>query len=187
MTSVVTVPATPPASPPQGFFGRMMSRAGGLLSSAGNRLGMGRFSGLFRRAGGVAGRLGGGALWAGAMAAPVLLDDSASATNKGEAVGSLAGSIAGGALGAAAGPVGVAIGSTVGSYLGNYLGGWLTEAWQKLRGDTDNSGGKAAEQASARVELVAPDGWSARSIDINETSGSSLDVDVWNGGNYVHW
>ncbi|MGS8377563.1 tape measure protein [Escherichia coli] len=187
VTSVVTVPATPPASPPQGFFGRMMSRAGGLLSSAGNRLGMGRFSGLFRRAGGVAGRLGGGALWAGAMAAPVLLDDSASATNKGEAVGSLAGSIAGGALGAAAGPVGVAIGSTVGSYLGNYLGGWLTEAWQKLRGDTDNSGGKAAEQASARVELVAPDGWSARSIDINETSGSSLDVDVWNGGNYVHW
>ncbi|EKK3248632.1 tape measure protein [Escherichia coli] len=189
----VTPPLTPSPVPPSpssggaGFWGRMMGRAGGLLSSVGSRMGLGRFSGFFRSAGGLAGRLGGGALWAGAMAAPVLLDGSASATDKGEAVGSLAGSIAGGALGAAAGPVGVAIGSTVGSYLGNYLGGWLTEAWQKLRGDTDNSGGKAAEQASARVELVAPDGWSARSIDINETSGSSLDVDVWNGGNYVHW
>ncbi|EOW3293122.1 tape measure protein [Escherichia coli] len=189
----VTPPLPPSPVPPSpssggaGFWGRMMGRAGGLLSSVGSRMGLGRFSGFFRSAGGLAGRLGGGALWAGAMAAPVLLDGSASATDKGEAVGSLAGSIAGGALGAAAGPVGVAIGSTVGSYLGNYLGGWLTEAWQKLRGDTDNSGGKAAEQASARVELVAPDGWSARSIDINETSGSSLDVDVWNGGNYVHW
>lgn len=76
-----------------------MGRAGGLLSSVGSRMGLGRFSGFFRSAGGLAGRLGGGALWAGAMAAPVLLDGSASATDKGEAVGSLAGSIAGGALG----------------------------------------------------------------------------------------
>ncbi|EOK4337972.1 tape measure protein [Escherichia coli] len=175
------------ASDSPGIFGRIMNRVGGLLSSAGNRPGLGRFTEFFRRAGGIAGRVGGGALWAGAMAAPVLLDRNSTATEKGEAVGALAGSIAGGALGAAAGPVGVAIGSTVGSYLGNYLGGWLTDAWQKLRGDTDNGSGKAAEQASARVELVAPDGWSARSIDINETSGSSLDVDVWNGGNYVRW
>ncbi len=79
----------------QGFFGRMMSRAGGLLSAAGNRMGLGRFAGLFRGAG----RLGGGALWAGAMAAPVLLDNSASAADKAGAMGSLAGSIAGGALG----------------------------------------------------------------------------------------
>ncbi|STH74929.1 tape measure protein [Escherichia coli] len=71
-----------------------MGRAGGLLSSVGSRMGLGRFSGFFRSAGGLAGRLGGGALWAGAMAAPVLLDGSASATDKGEAVGSLAGSIA---------------------------------------------------------------------------------------------
>ncbi|EFO1907791.1 tail tape measure protein, partial [Escherichia coli] len=156
----VTPPLPPSPVPPSpssggaGFWGRMMGRAGGLLSSVGSRMGLGRFSGFFRSAGGLAGRLGGGALWAGAMAAPVLLDGSASATDKGEAVGSLAGSIAGGALGAAAGPVGIAIGSTVGSYLGNYLGGWLTEAWQKLRGSDDESSGQAVQKASARVELV---------------------------------
>lgn len=163
----------------QGFFGRMMSRAGGLLSAAGNRMGLGRFAGLFRGAG----RLGGGALWAGAMAAPVLLDSSASAVDKAGAVGSLAGSIAGGALGAAAGPVGVAIGSTVGSYLGDYLGGWLTEAWQKLRG-SDENGGQATAKTAARVELVAPEGWRARSIDVDDTAQHGLDVNVWNGGNY---
>ncbi|ENB5620093.1 tape measure protein, partial [Escherichia coli] len=163
----------------QGFFGRMMSRAGGLLSAAGNRMGLGRFAGLFRGAG----RLGGGALWAGAMAAPVLLDNSASAADKAGAMGSLAGSIAGGALGAAAGPVGVAIGSTVGSYLGDYLGGWLTEAWQKLRG-SDENGGQATAKTAARVELVAPEGWRARSIDVDDTAQHGLDVNVWNGGNY---
>ena len=164
----------------QGFFGRMMSRAGGLLSAAGNRMGLGRFAGLFRGAG----RLGGGALWAGAMAAPVLLDSSASAADKAGAVGSLAGSIAGGALGAAAGPVGVAIGSTVGSYLGDYLGGWLTQAWQKLRGSSDENGGQATAKTAARVELVAPEGWRARSIDVYDTAQHGLDVNVWNGGNY---
>ncbi|ENP6849722.1 tape measure protein [Escherichia coli] len=164
----------------QGFFGRMMSRAGGLLSAAGNRMGLGRFAGLFRGAG----RLGGGALWAGAMAAPVLLDSSASAADKAGAVGSLAGSIAGGALGAAAGPVGVAIGSTVGSYLGDYLGGWLTQAWQKLRGSSDENGGQATAKTAARVELVAPEGWRARSIDVDDTAQHGLDVNVWNGGNY---
>ncbi|EEY5417542.1 tail tape measure protein, partial [Escherichia coli] len=189
----VTPPLPPSPVPPSpssggaGFWGRMMGRAGGLLSSVGSRMGLGRFSGFFRSAGGLAGRLGGGALWAGAMAAPVLLDGSASATDKGEAVGSLAGSIAGGALGAAAGPVGIAIGSTVGSYLGNYLGGWLTEAWQKLRGSDDESSGQAVQKASARVELVAPEGWQARSIDIDDTSGHGLDVNVWNGGNYGLW
>ncbi|CSF16519.1 phage tail tape measure protein [Shigella sonnei] len=164
----------------QGFFGRMMSRAGGLLTAAGNRMGLGRFAGLFRGAG----RLGGGALWAGAMAAPVLLDSSASAADKAGAVGSLAGSIAGGALGAAAGPVGVAIGSTVGSYLGDYLGGWLTQAWQKLRGGSDENGGQATAKTAARVELVAPEGWRARSIDVDDTAQHGLDVNVWNGGNY---
>ncbi|MBZ9374631.1 tape measure protein [Escherichia coli] len=189
----VTPPLPPSPVPPSpssggaGFRGRMMGRAGGLLSSVGSRMGLGRFSGFFRGAGGLAGRLGGGALWAGAMAAPVLLDGSASITDKGEAVGSLAGSIAGGALGAAAGPVGIAIGSTVGSYLGNYLGGWLTEAWQKLRGSDDESSGQAVQKASARVELVAPEGWQARSIDIDDTSGHGLDVNVWNGGNYGLW
>ncbi len=63
-------------------WGRMMRRAGGLLSSAGSRMGLGRFSGFFRSAGGLAGRLGGSALWAGAIAAPVLLDGSASVTDK---------------------------------------------------------------------------------------------------------
>ncbi|HBA9377868.1 TPA: tail tape measure protein, partial [Escherichia coli] len=90
----------------------------------------------------------------------------------------------GGALGAAAGPVGVAIGSTVGSYLGDYLGGWLTQAWQKLRGGSDENAGQATAKTAARVELVAPEGWRARSIDVDDTAQHGLDVNVWNGGNY---
>ncbi|HAX5206066.1 TPA: tape measure protein [Escherichia coli] len=169
----------------QGFFGRMMRRAGGLLSSAGNRMGLGRFSGLFSKAGGLAGRFGSGALWAGAMAAPVLLDSDATVRDKNSAVGSVAGAIAGGALGSLAGPVGTVIGSTAGSYLGEYLGGWLTDMYRKLSGDDNSTGSQAVQTAAARVELVAPDGWQARSVDINDSNSFGLNVDVYNGGNYV--
>lgn len=134
----------------QGFFGRMMSRAGGLLTAAGNRMGLGRFAGLFRGAG----RLGGGALWAGAMAAPVLLDSSASAADKAGAVGSLAGSIAGGALGRLPVRSGLPLVPRWAA-ISVIIWGWLTQAWQKLRGGSDENGGQATAKTAARVELVA--------------------------------
>ncbi|EGK2251563.1 tail tape measure protein, partial [Salmonella enterica] len=115
---------------------------------------------------------------------PTLLDSQASAHDKGAAVGSGAGAVIGGALGTFAGPVGTVIGSTVGSYLGDYLGGWLTDAYQKITGSNDNSG-QAVQKAAARVELIAPEGWQARSIDIDDSDPFGLDMNFYSGGNYV--
>ncbi|HGA5439916.1 TPA: tape measure protein [Salmonella enterica subsp. enterica serovar Eastbourne] len=181
----------------KGFFGRMASRVGGwfgkipglskagsLLSAAGNKLGLGKVAGFLGKGGRLLGRFGGGALGAALTAAPVLLDDQATTHDKGAAVGSGIGMVAGGALGSFAGPVGTMIGSTVGSYLGEYLGGWLTDAYQKITGN-DNGNGQAVQKAAARVELVAPDGWQARSIDIDDSDPFGLDLNFYSGGNYV--
>ncbi|ELL0441110.1 tape measure protein [Salmonella enterica] len=181
----------------KGFFGRMASRVGGwfgkipglskagsLLSAASSKLGLGKVAGWLGKGGKFLGRLGGGAFGAALLAAPTLLDSQASAHDKGAAVGSGAGAVIGGALGTFAGPVGAAIGSTVGSYLGDYLGGWLTDAYQKITGSNDNSG-QAVQKAAARVELIAPEGWQARSIDIDDSDPFGLDMNFYSGGNYV--
>ncbi|HAF2129800.1 TPA: tape measure protein [Salmonella enterica] len=182
----------------KGFFGRMASRVGGwfgkipgvtkagsLLSAAGNKLGLGKVTGWLGKGGKLLGRVGSGAFGAALLAAPTLLDSQASAYDKGAAVGSGVGAVVGGALGTFAGPVGTVIGSTVGSYLGDYLGGWLTDAYQKITGGNDSGSGQAIQKASARVELVAPEGWQARSIDINDSDPFGLDMNFYSGGNYV--
>lgn len=168
-----------------GWFGKIpgLSRAGGLLSAAGSKLGFGKVAGFLGAGGRLLGRLGGGALGAALTAAPVLLDDQATAHDKGAAVGSGVGMIAGGALGSFAGPVGTMIGSTVGSYLGEYLGGWLTDAYQKITGSNDNNG-QAVQKAAARVELIAPEGWDTRSVDIDDSDMFGLDLNFYSGGNY---
>lgn len=181
----------------KGFFGRMASRVGGwfgkipgvskagsLLSAAGSKLGLGKVAGWLGKGGKFLGRLGGGAFGATLLAAPTLLDSQATAHDKGAAVGSGIGAVAGGALGTFAGPVGTVIGSTVGSYLGDYLGGWLTDAYQKITGGNDNNN-PPPQKAEARVELVAPPGWDARSIDINDSDPFGLDLNFYSGGNYV--
>ncbi|HDY3259590.1 TPA: tape measure protein [Salmonella enterica] len=181
----------------KGFFGRMASRVGGwfgkipglskagsLLSAAGSKLGLGKVAGWLGKGSKFLGRFGGGAFGAALLAAPTLLDSQASAHDKGAAVGSGAGAVIGGALGTFAGPVGTVIGSTVGSYLGDYLGGWLTDAYQKITGSNDNSG-QAVQKAAARVELIAPEGWQARSIDIDDSDPFGLDMNFYSGGNYV--
>ncbi|EAX8781147.1 tape measure protein [Salmonella enterica] len=181
----------------KGLFGRMASRvgswfgkipglskAGSLLSAAGNKLGLGKVAGWLGKGGKFLGRFGGGAFGAALLAAPTLLDSQATAHDKGAAVGSGAGAVIGGALGTFAGPVGTVIGSTVGSYLGDYLGGWLTDAYQKITGSNDNSG-QAVQKAAARVELIAPEGWQARSIDIDDSDPFGLDMNFYSGGNYV--
>ncbi|EAV8524257.1 tape measure protein [Salmonella enterica] len=169
-----------------GWFGKIpgLSKAGSLLSAAGNKLGLGKVAGWLGKGGKFLGRFGGGAFGATLLAAPTLLDSQASAHDKGAAVGSGIGAVAGGALGTFAGPVGTVIGSTVGSYLGEYLGGWLTDAYQKITGNNDNSG-QAVQKAAARVELIAPEGWQARSIDIDDSDPFGLDMNFYSGGNYV--
>ncbi|HCM1974978.1 TPA: tape measure protein [Salmonella enterica subsp. houtenae serovar 47:z36:-] len=181
----------------KGFFGRMASRVGGwfgkipglskagsLLSAAGSKLGLGKVAGWLGKGGKFLGRFGGGAFGATLLAAPTLLDSQATAHDKGAAVGSGIGAVAGGALGALAGGVGAVVGSTVGSYLGDYLGGWLTDAYQKITGGNDNNN-PSPQKAEARVELVAPPGWDARSIDINDSDPFGLDLNFYSGGNYV--
>ncbi|EDR4046980.1 tail tape measure protein, partial [Salmonella enterica] len=181
----------------KGLFGRMASRvgswfgkipglskAGSLLSAAGNKLGLGKVAGWLGKGSKFLGRFGGGAFGAALLAAPTLLDSQASAHDKGAAVGSGAGAVIGGALGTFAGPVGTVIGSTVGSYLGDYLGGWLTDAYQKITGGNDNNN-PPPQKAEARVELVAPPGWDARSIDIDDSDPFGLDLNFYSGGNYV--
>ncbi|WP_079952897.1 tape measure protein [Salmonella enterica] len=169
-----------------GWFGKIpgLSKAGSLLSAAGNKPGLGKVVGWLGKGGKFLGRLGGGAFGAALLAVPTLLDSQASAHDKGAAVGSGAGAVIGGALGTFAGPVGTVIGSTVGSYLGDYLGGWLTDAYQKITGNNDNSG-QAVQKAAARVELIAPEGWQARSIDIDDSDPFGLDMNFYSGGNYV--
>ncbi|EGV0606653.1 tape measure protein [Salmonella enterica] len=169
-----------------GWFGKIpgLSKAGSLLSAAGNKLGLGKVAGWLGKGSKFLGRVGGGAFGATLLAAPTLLDSQASAHDKGAAVGSGIGAVAGGALGALAGGVGAVVGSTVGSYLGDYLGGWLTDAYQKITGSNDNSG-QAVQKAAARVELIAPEGWQARSIDINDSDPFGLDMNFYSGGNYV--
>lgn len=169
-----------------GWFGKIpgLSKAGSLLSAAGNKLGLGKVAGWLGKGGKFLGRLGGGAFGAALLAAPTLLDSQATAHDKGAAVGSGAGAVIGGALGTFAGPVGTVIGSTVGSYLGDYLGGWLTDAYQKITGGNDNNN-PPPQKAEARVELVAPPGWDARSIDIDDSDPFGLDLNFYSGGNYV--
>ncbi|ECY0351252.1 tape measure protein [Salmonella enterica] len=169
-----------------GWFGKIpgLSKAGSLLSAAGSKLGLGKVAGWLGKGSKFLGRFGGGAFGAALLAAPTLLDSQASAHDKGAAVGSGIGAVAGGALGALAGGVGAVVGSTVGSYLGDYLGGWLTDAYQKITGSNDNSG-QAVQKAAARVELIAPEGWQARSIDIDDSDPFGLDMNFYSGGNYV--
>ncbi|ECP9927954.1 tape measure protein [Salmonella enterica] len=169
-----------------GWFGKIpgLSKAGSLLSAAGSKLGLGKVAGWLGKGSKFLGRFGGGAFGAALLAAPTLLDSQASAHDKGAAVGSGIGAVAGGALGALAGGVGAVVGSTVGSYLGDYLGGWLTDAYQKITGGNDNNN-PPPQKAEARVELVAPPGWDARSIDIDDSDPFGLDLNFYSGGNYV--
>ncbi|EAS6427258.1 tail tape measure protein, partial [Salmonella enterica] len=169
-----------------GWFGKIpgLSKAGSLLSAAGSKLGLGKVAGWLGKGSKFLGRIGGGAFGAALLAAPTLLDSQASAHDKGAAVGSGIGAVAGGALGALAGGVGAVVGSTVGSYLGDYLGGWLTDAYQKITGGNDNNN-PPPQKAEARVELVAPPGWDARSIDIDDSDPFGLDLNFYSGGNYV--
>ncbi|EGN8532664.1 tape measure protein, partial [Salmonella enterica] len=68
-----------------GWFGKIpgLSKAGSLLSAAGNKPGLGKVAGWLGKGSKFLGRFGGGAFGAALLAAPTLLDSQASAHDKG--------------------------------------------------------------------------------------------------------
>ncbi|WP_048797115.1 MULTISPECIES: tape measure protein [Serratia] len=171
--------------PGAGMAARVFGQGGALgrgLSAMGSKFGW------LGKAGGMAGRLFGrlgGPLLSAVTAAPVLLDGQATAHDKGDAIGAVAGTALGGALGSLAGPLGTAIGSTLGSYLGGSLGGWLGDVYHKWTTDDDKKATPQAQKSTAQIELTVPDGFGVRSVDINDSDPFGLDLNVFNGSNYV--
>ncbi|MGI1284386.1 hypothetical protein ACIAF9_24680, partial [Enterobacter kobei] len=127
----------------------------------------------------------GGPLMAGAMMVPTLMDENATAEDKGSAMGSTAGAWGGGALGSLLGPAGTVVGATLGGVLGDYLGGWLGNVYEKFAGN-DSSGQqqtpppeqKVSAQAQLKIQLA--DGLQITSTNIQE---DGMGMNVWTGQN----
>lgn len=202
-TSVPVVPS-PAAAPAAkaGLFSRIFSGAGSMLASAGSAIkgagswvansaigrvaakGAGALGWLGRGAGRMFSRFG-GPLMAGAMMVPTLMDENATAEDKGSAMGSTAGAWGGGALGSLLGPAGTVVGATLGGVLGDYLGGWLGNVYEKFAGN-DSSGQqqtpppeqKVSAQAQLKIQLA--DGLQITSTNIQE---DGMGMNVWTGQN----
>ena len=202
-TSVPVVPS-PEAAPAAkaGLFSRIFSGAGSMLAGAGSAIkgagswvansaigrvaarGAGALGWLGRGAGRMFSRFG-GPLMAGAMMVPTLMDENATAEDKGSAMGSTAGAWGGGALGSLLGPAGTVVGATLGGVLGDYLGGWLGNVYEKFAGN-DSSGQqqtpppeqKVSAQAQLKIQLA--DGLQITSTNIQE---DGMGMNVWTGQN----
>ncbi|HHX3372204.1 TPA: tape measure protein [Citrobacter freundii] len=202
-TSVPVVPS-PAAAPAAkaGLFSRIFSGAGSMLAGAGSAIkgagnwvansaigrvaakGAGALGWLGRGAGRMFSRFG-GPLMAGAMMVPTLMDENATAEDKGSAMGSTAGAWGGGALGSLLGPAGTVVGATLGGVLGDYLGGWLGNVYEKFAGN-DSSGQqqtpppeqKVSAQAQLKIQLA--DGLQITSTNIQE---DGMGMNVWTGQN----
>lgn len=198
---VVTSPAAAPAAK-AGLFSRIFSGAGSMLAGAGSAIkgagswvansaigrvaakGAGALGWLGRGAGRMFSRFG-GPLMAGAMMVPTLMDENATAEDKGSAMGSTAGAWGGGALGSLLGPAGTVVGATLGGVLGDYLGGWLGNVYEKFAGN-DSSGQqktpppeqKVSAQAQLKIQLA--DGLQITSTNIQE---DGMGMNVWTGQN----
>lgn len=202
-TNVPVIPSQPPvpAAKP-GLFSRLFSGAGSMLAGAGSAIkgagnwmaesaigrvaakGAGALGWLGRGAGRVFSRLG-GPLMAGAMMAPTLMDENATAEDKGSAVGSTAGAWGGGAVGSLLGPMGTVAGATLGGILGDYLGGWLGDVYSKFAGtgeptqpQTPPPEQKVSAQAQLKISLA--DGLQITSTNIQE---DGMGMNVWTGQN----
>ena len=202
-TSVPVVPS-PAAAPAAkaGLFSRIFSGAGSMLAGAGSAIkgagswvansaigrvaakGASALGWLGRGAGRMFSRFG-GPLMAGAMMVPTLMDENATAEDKGSAMGSTAGAWGGGALGSLLGPAGTVVGATLGGVLGDYLGGWLGNVYEKFAGN-DSSGQqqtpppeqKVSAQAQLKIQLA--DGLQITSTNIQE---DGMGMNVWTGQN----
>jgi len=193
--------ATSVAKP--GLFSRLFSGAGNMLAGAGSAIkgagswvansaigrvaakGAGALGWLGRGAGRMFSRFG-GPLLAGAMMVPTLMDENATAEDKGSSIGSTAGAWGGGALGSLLGPVGTVAGATLGGVLGDYLGGWLGNVYAKFTGDdhsnqpqTPPPEQKVSAQAQLKIQLA--DGLQITSTNIQE---DGMGMNVWTGQNF---
>lgn len=198
---VVTSPAAAPAAK-AGLFSRIFSGAGSMLAGAGSAIkgagswvansaigrvaakGAGALGWLGRGAGRMFSRFG-GPLMAGAMMVPTLMDENATAEDKGSAMGSTAGAWGGGALGSLLGPAGTVVGATLGGVLGDYLGGWLGNVYEKFAGNDSRGQQKTPppEQkvsAQAQLKIQLADGLQITSTNIQE---DGMGMNVWTGQN----
>lgn len=198
---VVSSPAAAPAAK-AGLFSRIFSGAGSMLAGAGSAIkgagswvansaigrvaakGAGALGWLGRGAGRMFSRFG-GPLLAGAMMVPTLMDENATAEEKGSSVGSTAGAWGGGAIGSLLGPVGTVAGATLGGVLGDYLGGWLGNVYAKFSGSDNNNQPqtpppeqKVSAQAQLKIQLA--DGLQITSTNIQE---DGMGMNVWTGQN----
>ncbi|ASG63790.1 hypothetical protein CEW81_16840 [Kluyvera genomosp. 3] len=146
--------------------------------------GAGALGWLGRGAGRMFSRFG-GPLLAGAMMVPTLMDENATAEEKGSSVGSTAGAWGGGAIGSLLGPVGTVAGATLGGVLGDYLGGWLGNVYAKFSGSDNNNQPqtpppeqKVSAQAQLKIQLA--DGLQITSTNIQE---DGMGMNVWTGQN----
>lgn len=199
---VVSSPAAAPAAK-AGLFSRIFSGAGSMLAGAGSAIkgsgswvansaigrvaakGAGALGWLGRGAGRMFSRFG-GPLLAGAMMVPTLMDENATAEEKGSSVGSTAGAWGGGAIGSLLGPVGTVAGATLGGVLGDYLGGWLGNVYAKFSGSDNNNQPqtpppeqKVSAQAQLKIQLA--DGLQITSTNIQE---DGMGMNVWTGQNF---
>ncbi|MDB7002746.1 tape measure protein [Escherichia coli] len=164
---------------------------GGWFSGIGNKLagsaigrvvtkGVGALGWMGKGAGRALSRLG-GPVMAAAQLAPVLLDEQASAHDKGGAIGSAAGAWLGGAVGSLAGPLGTVAGATLGSVAGEYLGGFVTDLYQKWTApDKEPQEQKVNAEASLRVELG--EGLRLTSSRVTE---DGMGLNIYAGDNYI--
>ncbi|ECI5214698.1 hypothetical protein DUQ17_22375 [Salmonella enterica subsp. diarizonae] len=168
--------------------GRMV---GNLFSGAGNRLagsplgrmaakGAGALGWMGKGVGRMFSRLGGPVL-ATAQLAPVLLDDQASAHDKGGAIGSAAGAWLGGAVGSLAGPLGTVAGATLGSVAGEYLGGFVTDLYQKWTAP-ENTATEQKVNAEASLRIDLGEGLRLTNTRITE---DGMGLNVYAGDNYI--
>jgi len=137
-----------PGAGGRGRVGNALSKAGGLLGSAGSLL-KGGAGTLLKKVPVL------GALIGGGMLASSLMQDAKTPEEKKDkygSVGSAAGGLVGGALGLIGGPAGVIAGGYIGEYIGEKVGTWLATA--DLRAMTDSVTGIFGEMADTAGGLA---------------------------------
>ncbi len=109
-----------------------------------------------------------------AMGASVLMDETATTEEKGEAVGSVAGAAVGAIIGQALIPIPVA-GAAIGGFIGDWLGGWL--GGEVAKGLSDSTPPKTEMNGNVDLTVHLPAGVTA-SVQRNEISSSNKNDDL---------
>lgn len=105
-----------------------------------------------------------------AMGASVLMDETATTEEKGEAVGSVAGAAVGAIIGQALIPIPVA-GAAIGGFIGDWLGGWL--GGEVAKGLSDSTPPETKLNGQLNVQITTPAGIGAV-VQKNEMSSGGM-------------